>query len=511
MHARNVWLGNTSWPTNRSLGEFANDCFRLSGAKTDREKALAFYDWMIRCLRRGGPNPVANNGCGGYSRCFDCLTNFASWGDGECTFWGWIATEALCAAGLKARRVVAHKSGHTFYEVWYKGLNGREQWHAFDPFGGWYFLNERGEVASCAELAANPRLVQNPLPGHATPIGHHPDRANQAHRHRLEDQLFIEQPIQNETLSWDLRRGQQVTHLWMPEAPDKALFTWHPQYGETPPKPELLDGHPSGMHDDIPEITRLGELAYPQHEPYWRNYRWPTPGVCHRNEGRPVRWHGSGALRWKPLLQGADAACYAIQARFEDGKLRPSEQHAFTEVWYHFRLPYLVSYLMLDYDIVGAGDDYCGFSISADNRRTIWPLATRSYAPHWGLLVNGQAEWKQGKPSVQGLREFWLRIDMYSHHANPTLALQGLNITVGFQHNMDVQPRLVPGDNNLWLSAAEMDAGSELQAEWIYQLNRNQAREALILNKAGRVEKQLNIAAACPSDILMTGLRLSLK
>ena len=507
MNASNVWVGNEAWPTNRSLGEFAKDCFRLSGAKTDRDKAMAFYGWMIRCMQRGGPNPVLSDGCGGYSRCFDPLIDWASCGQGECTFWGWIATEALCAAGLKARRVVVHKNGHTFYEVWYKGKDGVEQWHAFDPFGGGYFLNEKGEVASWEQLAKNPRLVQDPLPGHAVPLGHHPDLAHLAHRHQLADQVFIEQPIRNDRLGWDLQKGQQVTVLWMPEAPHKALFAWHPEPGEAVP-PEAA-GHPNGAHCEITELSRLGEILYPEHEPYWANYRWPTPGGTGRNEGRPVRWHGSGALRWKPLLRGEAAAAYAIQAQFENGTIRPAGQHVFTEVWYHFRLPYLVSFLMLDYDVVGAGDDYCGFCVSADDRRTLWPLKQKSYAPHYGEILNGQREWKRKEPSVQGLREFWLRVDMFSHHASPGLALQGLNVTVGFQHNMDAQPKLVPGDNALWIEAEKLDRNTKLGAEWVYQVDGKQQKSGFELSKAGRAAGRVRVDTDCPSRICMTGLRIS--
>ena len=65
-------------------------------------------------------------------------------------------------------------------------------------------------------------------------------------------------------------------------------------------------------------------------------------------------------------------------------------------------MPYLVSTLMLDYDIVGASDDYCGFSVSADNRRMLWPLEMKSRGPHWGGTVNGQKQWKNGESSVQG-------------------------------------------------------------------------------------------------------------
>ncbi len=104
---------------------------------------------------------------------------------------------------------------------------------------------------------------------------------------------------------------------------------------------------------------------------------------------------------------------------------------------------------------MGAGNDYWGLSISGDNRQSWWQLPLGSCAPHWGVVQNGQAEWKAGKPSICGLKEFWLRIDMASHNPNPTLAVNAMQIGVGFAHNMFVQPRLVPGENELWLEAAE--------------------------------------------------------
>ena len=42
---------------NRSCAQFAKDVFRLAGAQTDKQKALAFYDWFTRCMLRG-PNPL---------------------------------------------------------------------------------------------------------------------------------------------------------------------------------------------------------------------------------------------------------------------------------------------------------------------------------------------------------------------------------------------------------------------------------------------------------------------
>ena len=96
---------------------------------------------------------------------------------------------------------------------------------------------------------------------------------------------------------------------------------------------------------------------------------------------------------------------------------------------------------------------------------------------------------------------------MFSHHKNPTLALQALDLTVRFQHNMDVQPRLVPGDNRLWLEAEALDKGAELSAEWVYQVDGKQRRTRLELGKSGRANEQVSLAIDSPSRVRMTGLR----
>ena len=208
MKATGVWFGNKAWPSGSSPGAFARDVFRLEKCKTDREKALAFNDWLLRCMNRGPNLDIPS--MGGYARCCDPTLLFTSWGHNSCTGWGFVAVEALQAAGLKARRVVAFASSHTIYEVWYKGLNGKEGWHAFDPFIGWYFLNDEGEVASCEELAANPDLVVHPRSGGRSRLGHHPERSRILHRYQVHDLLDIVQPVQGNELRYFPKIGQKA-------------------------------------------------------------------------------------------------------------------------------------------------------------------------------------------------------------------------------------------------------------------------------------------------------------
>jgi hypothetical protein len=174
MKASGVWFGNAQWPSGSSPGAFARDVYRLESCKTDRDKALALNKWMVRCMNRGAnlkvPSPL-----GGLAHCFDPTLLFTSWGHNECTGWAFVAVEALLSSGLKARRIAIANCAHTVYEVWYQGLDGKEGWHLFDPFLGWYLLNDAGEVPSCEELGANPDWATNPRPGGRSRHGHHPN------------------------------------------------------------------------------------------------------------------------------------------------------------------------------------------------------------------------------------------------------------------------------------------------------------------------------------------------
>lgn len=487
MQATGVWFGNSAWPCGSSPGAFARDVFRLERCETDREKALVFYKWFQRCMMRG-PN-LRVPGLGGYIHCTDPHILFTSWGHNECTGWGWVATEALQSAGLKARRAVTNNSGHTFYEVWYKGLDGKEGWHAFDPFIGWYFTNESGEVASCEELAAHPDLVTHPRPGGPQRLGHHPERAGVLHRHQVGDNLDVVQPAGNYELRYEPQVGMAFSNLWRPEIPDLALY--------------FEEGRNGGTYCDMSLYDEEGKPRFPEHYPYWKNYVW-TPksekGIAYGGDG--VRWHGSGALRWQPLLYGKDAACEHANAIFEDGTVRPTGAKKHCEVWWRIKLPYLASYLRLNVSADAGGGDLIGFSISPDAGRSRHNFHWKAGVPPKLITVG-----PNDVPGVKGMQEFWLRLDMSTQSAASPLRLRGLHICVGYQQNMYIQPRLLPGENELYLQAEKLD-GVKLQAEWNYGTAEGEHSESLELGKGTRATKKLRPTAQKPEDLLMRGVTL---
>lgn len=487
--ADQVWFGNNRWPSGRNLGEFARDIFRIEGCKTDREKAMAFFKWTIRCFLRG-PNYDVPDGFGTYSRTFDPLRMYFSFGSFECTGWGWSAAEALQAAGLKARRVVGQNDGHTIYEVWYKGKDGKEGWHAFDNFQGWYFLNRNGEVASCEELTADHNLVHDPL-GTADPACYNIDLSYLMKRHDWADALDIVQHVQNETLSWSLRPGMEIASLFEPADPSRTLYC-----GDT---------YPRGPHCQIPEFDHTGALLFPDHEPFWRPYRRNFMDNSWVGTHRPVRCPGAGALRWTPLLYGRETAAWADHAVFENNEARPSGVSKHCEIWYEIDLPYYASYLQIEGFVKASGSDYAGIGISADKGRTITPLLTGIKGNF--RMLNGLEERKKRTTSVQFSRRFHIRFDLHGH--TPVLpVIQGLRITAGYQHNMFVQPLLLPGKNRLWLEAKKV-SGEEIRARWNYCLKGKAASTELVLGREGRVEKGVEMKALGQEEIVMHGVVLS--
>lgn len=487
MRATGVWFGNSAWPCGSSPGAFARDVFRLERCETDRDKALAFYTWFQRSMMRG-PN-LKVPGLGGYIHCTDPHTLFTSWGHNECTGWGWVATEALNAAGLKTRRAVTNNSGHTFHEVWYKGLDGKDGWHAFDPFIGWFYTNDAGEVASCEELAANPDLVIHPRPGGPQRLGHHPERAGILHRYQVGDNLDVIQPAKNYELRYEPQVGMTFSNLWRPELPDLALF--------------MEEGRKGGTHCDISLYDEEGKPRFAEHFPYWKNYVWPVKsehGSAYAGDG--VRWHGCGAMRWQPLLFGATTACEHANAVFEHGGVRPAGAKKHCEVWWHVKLPYLASYLRLNVAADVGGGDLLGFSLSEDAGRSRHSFYWKSGAPP-KLITVGPGD----VPGIKGLQEFWLRVDMSTQSAASPLRLRGLQICAGYQQNMHLQPRLLPGANDLYLQAEKLD-GVKLVAEWNYADPAGEHSETLDLGRGARATKQVQAGGKKPEDLVMRGVTL---
>jgi hypothetical protein len=290
---------------------------------------------------------------------------------------------------------------------------------------------------------------------------------------------------------WDLKKGMEIANLFEPADPSLVLYC-----GEQ---------YPRGSHCQIAAYNHLGKPNFPQHEPFWKNYRKNMHDFSWFNSDKPVRTHGTGALRWQPLIYGEKATAWADNAHFENGTVRPSGNNKHCEVWYEIKVPYYISYLFLEGYVKGGGSDYVGISISADGGKTLTTLSANIMKSF--RIRNGLEEKKSGKASVQYTKSFLIRIDMHSHSSETTPLLESLRITAGYQQNMFTQPFILPGKNNLWIEGKELD-GCKITAEWNYSLKGVDSTTSFVLSKEGKVEQEVDLGFRQPDEIIMRGVAI---
>jgi len=224
------------------------------------------------------------------------------------------------------------------------------------------------------------------------------------------------------------------------------------------------------------------------------------------NSDKPVRTHGAGALRWQPLLYGAESALMANNAVFSNNTVKPSGTNKHCEIYYEIDVPYYVSYIQIEGFVKASGSDYCGLNISSDGGRTLTPLQQNMHGSF--RVRNGLEERKAGKTSVQFARKFLLKFDLHSHSSTVTSEIEGLRITVGYQHNMFTQPFILPGKNTLYLEGNEVD-GTRLKATWNYSLKGADGKVNVESSRDGRIEKAIDLCFDNVQDITMRGLVIS--
>jgi len=219
------------------------------------------------------------------------------------------------------------------------------------------------------------------------------------------------------------------------------------------------------------------------------------------------RRRGSGSFvadrRHPPLLWGQEVTWSATNAVFENGTVRPSGPKKHSDIWWHFKLPYLASYLRLNVAMdTGSGGDLVGFSVSPDAGRS-------RHAIHWGppqsrldLTVSPKEA-----PSIRRMQEFWLRLDMSTQSAASNLRIRGLQINVGYQTNMHILPRLTPGENELYLQAEKLD-GMRLETVWAYTHTDGERLEKVALDRPGRAARKVDPGVKKPDDLIMRGVTL---
>lgn len=146
----------------RSLETIVRDVIRLSGAKTDDEKAIAIHTWLHQAIfhhaypvEKGssvGPLKVLNaygwGLCGGQHTVLKALFETAGW---RVRYRGW------------------SDPGHTTIEVEYGG-----RWHYFDVFlKSYYWTKDKSTIAGQDDIVKDPSIVLDALKEGRVPADHY--------------------------------------------------------------------------------------------------------------------------------------------------------------------------------------------------------------------------------------------------------------------------------------------------------------------------------------------------
>ncbi len=136
--ADNVWVSCDRWPDGSDARRFGLDAVRLSGARTDHEKALAVYRWVRRWMiynnKKGCPVERSSQGMTGHRMVSQADKLLNVYGVHWCGGQSRVVEQVWRALGYRAEKVI--RGGHTIVGMHYRDYDGIERWHGLDVSHG---------------------------------------------------------------------------------------------------------------------------------------------------------------------------------------------------------------------------------------------------------------------------------------------------------------------------------------------------------------------------------------
>jgi len=407
-----------------SMATIARDLWR--DCKTDQDKAIAVW-YFVRRMHFHWPHIPT----------WDSMDLINSYGFALCGYQSTMYCQIAAAGGLKARTM--HLPGHVIAEAYYGGA-----WHMFDCQVGWYALNRKGQVASCAEMKADPTLVSKAIEeGRASkPYFQCRDDPKSGTNYAAKARAGRTLKPPAKRLVINLRRGESITRKWSNEGK-----SWH-KPGETK---WTQPGHTcTGQTIDAND---------PVNWPYWK----PYAKVARVRNGKPVygqkRYYGNGRMVYAPNLatdHWADALVAAQTRNVEPAKgLRPVQAGQKAEAVFSFELPYVGVDAWLDATVVRKAD--------ADAVAIHVKGAKGGWKKVWSAKKTGTL--KLEKISLKDAAWFGhgyqIKFEMTAAKAPADAAVSDLRVTSVFMNNMYALPFFKPGKNVVRVTAAK---GADLSA-----------------------------------------------
>jgi len=149
---------NHRWPDASSARSFAEDVVRISGAKTDQDKALALWQWIRRCTMRitAPPNEPLRR-----SYIDDPVKILNVYGAHHCDGLSRVMQNCWRALGYPAQKY--YRNGHTYADCWWVDADGVGRYHTFDMNYGWFlFTRDGSRIATGEEIGTDFSLSDIP-------------------------------------------------------------------------------------------------------------------------------------------------------------------------------------------------------------------------------------------------------------------------------------------------------------------------------------------------------------
>jgi len=519
--ARDVWLRCDRWPDAKDLGAWAKDIFRIEGARSGQEKAIALWKWLHVCLARSAPAPKEGDP-GRESYLLDTLKYLTVYGGHYCDGLARVMVNAWEAAGAgPARKVVVFGLGHTVAELRYRDDDGKTRWHVFDPEHCWYvFSRDGGHIASLAEIDADPDLLLRPVD---------PPRPYffaAGSRDRWGDREFAtrnpveaDAPAPVHRMRVDLRRGECWRRLWQP-GPE-----YWPCAPGTDPAPLCATWGERDILGGAVADTFLGEYVGPY------VYRRPATGKAGGSRVRQGRCRRPGCVELTydvPLAGGAfregawKVRDVASPARASGGSaaVHPARLNRVGVLVYEVRTPYIITDARLEATArTGSnGGDMFSIHVSIDGGSSwhcVWGTVFSrkgrlSARPKRIRATFGARAYREGEFSVVGKYGYLVRFDLLARKDLNHVGLDALTLRTWCLCNMMALPALLPGRNQVTVSTASAPPGARLRVgyEWT-EKPRGQRRIARVLPGTGGAFT-IRAGGRKPSDIRMREVSVEL-
>lgn len=433
--AQNVWVSCDRWPDGSDARRFGMDAIRLSGARTDHEKALAVYRWVRRWMiynnSKGSSIEHLNPDPGGHAvvQQADKLLNVygVHWCEGQAR----VVEQIWRALGYRAEKVI--RGGHTVVGLHYKDYDGMDRWHGLDVSHSavaWHDSYRR--LLSLDELSTQyySYFYQYGLPGN----GH-----IYFNDHRME---------------LNLRRGEKLERLWG-------------NIGK-PYQDNAASGR--GMANRVPDYERGPYLPFTYGNGIWRY----VPDLNHpewvKGLAEPAAHMTTGKLQ--PVVAGTKA----------------------TAIW-HFRTPYIISDSSVRLNLWRkTAADRVSLYFSADNGKT-WSLIYDCPeeligAQEISVPISPKFDVSEDGPSPPsdfnspfGRYAYRIKLELFAEKNRENCRITNIAFENTVQLNMFSLPQLHPGKNTISVRG-QIVPGSALQITYVWDDIEGKARRhtALVEN-----------------------------